>query len=114
VKNFYGALGALVVRHRYLVVAVWLAGTIAAVATLPSLASQVNDNNGAFLPKSAPSNQAAVLAAPLIGPATHSSIPVVAVTDGRPLNASDEAAIHTLLTNLRHVPTALSVEYLGT
>ena len=113
-KNLYGALGAFVVRHRYLVVAVWLAGTIVAVATLPSLASQVNDNNGAFLPTSAPSNVAATLAEPLIGPVTHSSVPVVAVTDGRPLDAGDEAAIHTLLTNLRHVPTALSVEYLGT
>ena len=113
-KNLFGALGAFVVRHRYLVVAVWLAGTIAAVAALPSLASQVNDNNGAFLPERAPSNEAATLAQPLIGPVTHSSIPVVAVTDGRPLNAGDQAAIHTLLTDLRHVPTALSVEYLGT
>ena len=113
-KNLFGALGAFVVRHRYLVVAVWLAGTIAAVATLPSLASQVNDNNGAFLPERAPSNEAATLAQPLIGPVTHSSIPVVAVTDGRPLNTGDQAAIHTLLTDLRHVPTALSVEYLGT
>jgi uncharacterized membrane protein YdfJ with MMPL/SSD domain len=114
VKNLYGALDAFVVRHRYLVVAVWLAGTIVAVATLPTLASQVNDNSAAFLPTSAPSNVAATLAEPLIGPVTHSSVPVVAVTDGRPLDAGDEAAIHTLLTNLRRVPTALSVEYLGT
>ncbi len=114
VSDFFGALGRVVVRHRYLVVAVWILGTVAAVATLPSLASQVNDNNGAFLPKSAPSNQAAVLAQPLIGPVTHSSVPVVAFTDGRPLDEADQAALRTLLANLGHVPTTLSVEYLGT
>ncbi|MGA2932355.1 MAG: MMPL family transporter [Acidimicrobiales bacterium] len=113
-SDFFGALGRVVVRHRYLVVAVWILGTIAAVAILPSLASQVNDNNGAFLPKSAPSNQAAVLAQPLIGPVTQSSVPVVAFTDGRPLDVADQEALRTLLANLGHVPTTLSVEYLGT
>jgi len=114
VSDFFGALGRMVVRHRYLVVAVWIVGTVAAVATLPSLASQVNDNNGAFLPESAPSNQAALLAQPLIGPVTQSSVPVVAFTDGRPLDAADQTALRSLLANLRQVPTTLSVEYLGT
>jgi len=114
VSDFFGALGRMVVRHRYLVVAVWIVGTVAAVATLPSLASQVNDNNGAFLPESAPSNQAALLAEPLIGPVTQSSVPVVAFTDGRPLDAADQTALRTLMANLHHVPTTLSVEYLGT
>jgi len=113
-RNFFGALGRVVVRHRYLVVAVWVLGTVAAVTTLPSLASQVNDNNGAFLPASAPSNQAADLAAPLIGPATHSTVLAVAVTNGGMLDAADKAAIGELLAALRHVPTALSVEYVGT
>ncbi len=113
-SDFFGALGRMVVRHRYLVVAVWIVGTVAAVATLPSLASQVNDNNGAFLPESAPSNQAALLAEPLIGPVTQSSVPVVAFTDGRPLDAADQTALRTLMANLHHVPTTLSVEYLGT
>ncbi len=113
-SDFFGALGRMVVRHRYLVVAVWIVGTVAAVATLPSLASQVNDNNGAFLPESAPSNQAALLAQPLIGPVTQSSVPVVAFTDGRPLDAADQTALRSLLANLRQVPTTLSVEYLGT
>ena len=111
VSDFFGALGRMVVRHRYLVVAVWIVGTVAAVATLPSLASQVNDNNGAFLPESAPSNQAALLAQPLIGPVTQSSVPVVAFTDGRPLDAADQTALRSLLANLRQVPTTLSVEY---
>ena len=113
-SDFFGALGRMVVRHRYLVVAVWIVGTVAAVATLPSLASQVNDNNGAFLPETAPSNQAALLAQPLIGPVTQSSVPVVAFTDGRPLDAADQTALRSLLANLRQVPTTLSVEYLGT
>lgn len=46
------------------VVIVWIVSTVAAVVSLPTLASQVGDNNGAYLPAGAPSNQAALLAEP--------------------------------------------------
>ncbi|MGP0030707.1 MAG: MMPL family transporter [Acidimicrobiales bacterium] len=113
-SRFFEAWGRGVVRFRWAVVVVWIVGTIAAVHSLPSLASQVNDNNGAFLPASAPSNQAALLAEPLIGSQTHSEVPIVAVTSAAGLTAADRTALKDVLHRLHTVPTALSAQFLGT
>ncbi len=113
-SHFFDALGRAVVRLRWLVVIVWIVGTVAAVSSLPSLASQVDNNNGAFLPASAPSNQAARLAAPLIGSETHGQVPIVAVTSNAHLDAADLSAIKELLTRLDTVPSKLSAQFLGT
>jgi RND superfamily putative drug exporter len=88
-------------------------GTIFAVHALPTLGSQVNNDNSQFLPSSAPSNQAADLAQPLIGSSSQSQIPVVAVTSGATLSASDQAALHQLATDLEKVPTVTSVKFLA-
>ena len=113
-NRFYDALGRGVVRFRWLVVVVWVVGTVAAIHSLPSLSSQVDDNNGAFLPASAPSNQAAVLAQPLIGSQTQSQVPIVAVTSSPALTAADRSAVNALVVRLHHVPSVLSAHYLTT
>ena len=113
VDRFFDALGRGVVRFRWLVVVVWIVGTVAAVSVLPSLSSQVNENNGAFLPASAPSNLAAQLAEPLIGPVSHGSVPVVAVTSGSNLDQTDKVALGRLLSRLSTVRSVLSVQYLA-
>ncbi len=113
-NRFFESLGRNVVRLRWAIVVVWLVGAAAAVALLPSLASQVNDNNGAFLPSSAPSNEAAVLAEPLIGSVNHLTIAVVAVTSRDRLDGADQAALAALLVDLRRVPSALSAHYVAT
>ncbi len=112
-NRFFDGLGHGVVRFRWLVVIVWVLGSIFAVRSLPTLASQVDDNNGAFLPASAPSNQAAVLAQPLIGAQTHSQVPIVAVTSNASLDAADQAALQQVLARLDRVPNTLSAHYLG-
>ena len=63
---FFLGLGRFTVRFRWLIVVVWLVGTAASVHFLPSLASEVNNDNSAFLPASAPSTVAANLAVPLV------------------------------------------------
>ncbi len=113
-SRFFDALGRGVVRLRWLVVAIWIVGTVISVRALPTLASQVNNNNSTFLPPSAPSNQAAALAQPLIGSVNHSQVPVVAVTSAPSLTAQDRAALADMLTKLKEVPTALSAHFLGT
>ncbi|HUA95360.1 MAG TPA: MMPL family transporter [Acidimicrobiales bacterium] len=112
-NRFFDALGRVVVRYRWVVVAVWIIGTVIAVRALPSLSSQVDTNNGAFLPASAPSNQAAVLAQPLIGSVTHSQVPIVAVTADASLNSADSSAITTVIARLGRVPSKLSVHFLS-
>ena len=62
--RLFAGLGRSVVRLRYLVLVVWLVGTVLAVKGLPSLSSVSNNNNSAFLPTKEPSMAAARLAAP--------------------------------------------------
>jgi RND superfamily putative drug exporter len=110
----FGALGRGVVRFRWMIIVVWVLGTVFAVKNLPSLGSQVNNDNSQFLPAAAPSNQAADLARPLIGSSSQSQIPVVAVTSGGALTAADQAALRQLsTTELSRVPTVTSVRFLA-
>ena len=107
----FGALGRGVVRFRWLIVIIWVVGTIFAVKTLPTLASQVNNNNSDFLPTSAPSEKAAELAKPIIGTTDHSRLNIVASTSGAALSTEDFAALNQLKTNLSAVPTVTDVSF---
>jgi RND superfamily putative drug exporter len=77
-ERFFAALGQFSVRFRWLVIAGWVAVAVLASGVLPSLGSEVNNDNSQFLPSSAPSSQAATLAAPLIGSLSKQS-PIVIV-----------------------------------
>src|ERR1039458_5205964 len=105
VGTLFRALGRGVVRYRWVVVVIWLVGTGAAMRALPSLGSQVNNNNSAFLPASAPSNQASNLAEPLTGPANQTLVQVIAVSSNGTLSASDQSAIQSVAAALKKVPT---------
>ena len=113
-NRFFDALGRVVVRLRWIVVFIWIVGALLAVHSLPSLGSQVNNNNGAFLPASAPSNQADLLAQPLSGAATLTRVPIVAVTSNVSFDAADRSALSALLVRLRAVPSVTSAHYLYT
>jgi putative drug exporter of the RND superfamily len=113
VERFFRALGHFVVRYRWVVLVVWLVGTGAASRALPSLGSQVNNNNSAFLPASAPSNQAADLAEPLTGPSNQSLVQVVAVSSAGSLNTADQSTLQALAGALRHVPSVDLVQFAG-
>jgi RND superfamily putative drug exporter len=110
----FAALGRIVVKLRWVILVAWLVGTVLAVHSLPSLGSQVNNNNSSFLPASAPSNQAATLAVPLIGSTNQSQIPVVAVTSNAALNAADQAALIRAQSELAKVASVDSVHFLAT
>jgi RND superfamily putative drug exporter len=109
----FGALGRWVVKFRWLIIVIWVIGTVFAVKSLPSLSSQVNNDNSQFLPSTAPSNQAATLAQPLIGSSSQSPIPVVAVTSDPPLTTSDQESLRQLSAELAKVPTVESVKFLA-
>jgi RND superfamily putative drug exporter len=98
----FGGIGRFAVRFRWLVVLVWVAGAIAAATQLPSLANVSQPNNIKFLPASAPSERAAVLAEPF-GTAGLQPIPVVAARTATPLTPADEAAMATLEGRLASV-----------
>ncbi len=110
----FSALGRAVVRFRWLIIIIWIVGTVFAAKTLPSLGSEVNNNSSQFLPVSAPSVQAANLAKPLIGSSSASQVPVVVVTKAPNLhNAPDQTGLSRLEQDLSRVPTVTTVKLLG-
>ena len=64
IDAIFGAIGRFAVGFRWLVVLAWVIAAIAAATQLPALSSVTQSNNTKFLPASAPSEHAAVLAAP--------------------------------------------------
>jgi RND superfamily putative drug exporter len=108
----FAAIGRFSVRFRWLVVVVWLAGTVAAVQLLPSLASVTNSNNADFLPASAPSSHAAVLAGAFQRSGVQ-PIPVIIARDGGQLTATDQQAIDRLRTDLAKVSGVVQVRDSG-
>jgi RND superfamily putative drug exporter len=108
VNTFYTGIARFVVRFRYLVVGFWIALAVVATIALPSMTSEINNNNSQFLPASAPSEQAAKLATPLLGNSNgNSQILVVASTTHGLLSAADQAAIAHQVLVLRSVPNVL-------
>jgi hypothetical protein len=55
VDRVFEALARFVVRLRWAIVVFWILVAVVTTASLPSLASEVNNNNSAFLPSNAPS-----------------------------------------------------------
>ena len=110
-------------RFRWLVIAAWVAIAIwRPRPALPSLGSEVNNDNTQFLPNSAPSNEAATLAAPLIGSASKQSqiIIVAALVEQKPpaaaprfLSAADLSVINAQAVAARSLPHVVSSEVVG-
>ena len=107
-------LGRLVVTHRWPIVVIWLLGTLAAGRLLPSLGSQVNTSNSAFLPATAPSVEAARLAGPLGVQKDIRQVVVVASRAAGPLTAGDQAAIVREAARAQRLPQVVSVRQLET
>lgn len=55
VSKWYDALGRVVVKFRWWVIAIWIVGTLLAMHVLPNLSNYINNNNSAFLPNGVPS-----------------------------------------------------------
>jgi RND superfamily putative drug exporter len=98
----FGALGRFTVRFRWIIFAAWIAAAVVATGLLPSLSSVTQNNNAKFLPASAPSEQAAELAAPF-GTANLQPIPVVAARTASQLTPADVTALTALQGKLRSV-----------
>jgi RND superfamily putative drug exporter len=109
VDGAFGALGRFVVRFRWFVVLFWIIVAIVANAAFPTLGSEVDNNNSAFLSKSAPSTKAANLATPLLGAGAAGDVTEITLlaVGAQKLNAADAAAIE------REAALALEVEHVS-
>ena len=121
-ERFFAGLGRFSVRFRWLVIIAWIALAVITSIALPSMGSEVNNDNSQFLPSSSPSVQAADLATPLIGSVSRQSQVIVVAsvkapqqTGGTPahLTASNVAAINDVVTQLRAIPGVTEARVVG-
>jgi len=112
IHAIFGGIGAFAVKFRWVVIVAWLVAAGAIPHFLPSLSSVTQGNNSAFLPASAPSEQAAQLASPF-GSSNDTPVPVLAATSSGTLTSQDTSWLGTLAQDLRAVPTVVSVKDLG-
>jgi putative drug exporter of the RND superfamily len=114
IHAIFGGIGAFAVKFRWVVILAWLVAAVVVPKYLPSLASVTQGNNSAFLPASAPSEQAAQLAAPFGISINDTPVPVVTAVSQGTLTATDVAWITTSLRHeLATVPTVIKVTDLG-
>jgi putative drug exporter of the RND superfamily len=112
IHAIFGGIGAFAVKFRWVVIAAWVIAAIAVPRFLPSLNSVTQGNNSAFLPASAPSEQAAQLAAPF-GATNLVPVQVVAAVNQGTLSTADTTWLAALQRDLATVPTVVSVRDLG-
>jgi hypothetical protein len=79
----FASLARFDIRFRWLIVAIWVVGVVAAVRALPALSSVMQSSNAQFLAASAPSVQAGALAAPFEGSNPSSTAVIVATAAPR-------------------------------
>ncbi len=112
--RFFTGLGRFVVRFRVLIVVLWVVVLVVSTKALPSLSSEVNNDNSQFLPASAPSSRAASLATPILGNAqTESEIIIVGLDRSGLLTPADEAALAREVAAARQVPQVISARALA-
>jgi putative drug exporter of the RND superfamily len=109
IDRTFETIARAVVRFRWLVLVLWLLAAVVTSAALPSLSSEVNNDNSAFLPSSAPSTKAANLAAPLLGSSKTGYFLVIASGSSR-LTPQDLAAISREAATARKVSGVLAVQ----
>jgi RND superfamily putative drug exporter len=111
--GFFAALGRMVVKHPWRVIALWVIAAVAVVATAPALPTTTNESS--FLPSSYESIRAANLqdqAFPQSGNVTaDAAIIVFARADGAKLTSADSAKVASVAAtlNARHIASILGV-----
>ncbi len=99
-------------RFRWIVLIVWLLGSLLIVKNLPSLTSVTQSSNSSFLPTSAPSEKAANLAS-VFGHANTPAVPVIIANNSGTLTASDQPTITAIESALKHTAGVEAVKDQG-
>src|ERR1035437_8615389 len=110
-NRIFALIGVASVRFRFLIVVAWIAVTIVAVRTLPSLGSVAKDTTSGFLPANVPSIQASNMASPFIDVSLGTAT-LVALRQGG-LTPADNAAIDAMEAKIKGLDTVKVVADLG-
>jgi RND superfamily putative drug exporter len=109
IDHTFGAVARAIVRFRWLVLVLWLLAAVVVSGAFPSLGSEVNNDNSAFLPASSPSTRASDLAAPLLGSSKTGYVLVVASRSSG-LTFQDFAAVSREASAVRQVNGVVAVQ----
>ena len=121
-ERFFAGLGRFSVRFRWPVILAWIAIAVVASITLPSMGSEVNNDNSQFLPSNAPSVQAADLATPLVGNVTEQSQVIIVGAVKQPrqagaaparLTPADLLSVGALTASVKDVPGVSDAKVIG-
>ena len=113
-NRIFEGLGRIVVRFRWVVVVLWILVAVVSSKALPSLGSEINNNNTTFLPASAPSQQAANLLIPVEGNTSTDSQIIIAASSRHALTATDEASIEREIRAADAVTKVVGAKQVGT
>jgi RND superfamily putative drug exporter len=113
-NRIFEGLGRFVVRFRWVVVVLWILVAVVSSKALPSLGSEINNNNTTFLPASAPSQQAANLLIPVEGNTSTDSLIIIAASSHHTLTATDEASIEREIHAADTVAKVVGAKQVGT
>jgi RND superfamily putative drug exporter len=108
----FEAIGRFSVKFRWLVVLVWILGTVFVVHNFPSLSSVTQSDNSAFLPNSSPTEKAIKLAT-VFGSTNDTPVTIVVARAGSPLTTDDQQAIAMISTAVGKVSGVKKVENRG-
>ncbi|MGP8163568.1 MAG: MMPL family transporter [Acidimicrobiales bacterium] len=112
--RFFAAFGRAVERFRWFVLLGWIVVVVVSTITLPTLSSEINNDNSHFLPSTSPTIQAFNLATPLLGNTSANSIVVVVAARAHaPLGPADEAALTREVAAAKRVPLVRLVRFVG-
>ncbi|MGD0219012.1 MAG: MMPL family transporter [Acidimicrobiales bacterium] len=111
--RFFAGLGRASVRFRWFILVGWIAVVVVSTLTLPTLGSEVNNDNSHFLPTSSPTIQAFNLAIPLLGNTATNSVVVVVAARNAPLGAADAAALTREVVAAKAIPRVREVRFIG-
>lgn len=101
------------VRFRWLIIIFWVAAVPILTANLPNINNVTKNENTDFLPKNSPSIEALNLENEFQPTDTAGTTTIVAVRQGSPLTAADQAAIATVMANVSKVDGVSNVKNQG-
>ncbi len=109
IDRTFETVARIIVRFRWLVLILWLLAAVVVSGAFPSLGSEINNDNSAFLPASSPSTRAASLAAPLLG-SSKTGFMLVVGSRSSGLTPGDLSAVSREAAAARQVAGVLGVQ----
>lgn len=112
--RIFAAIGRFSVKFRWIMVLIWIVGTVAAVHYLPSLSDVTQSDNTSFLPSNAPSEKAIKIASAFGKTANAAPVQVVVATkDGSTLSPTAITYVTSLQSALSKVKNVETVRNAG-